>query len=111
MRAPSKLTPTTLAAATRSDTDLVDTTLGAAKPQRIADQQTAELAERRPTLEVWRAKVNARSAHRRGAMAVEDLPRDFVHAPPCRVGLHEIVCSLCAPRCPAEAGLEPGSAT
>jgi DUF2971 family protein len=47
--------------ATLSNIALLGITLGAAMPQRIADQLTAELADRRPTLEVWRAAVNPRS--------------------------------------------------
>ncbi len=43
------------------DHALVGLTLGAAMAPKIADELTAELTERRPTLEVWRATVNPHS--------------------------------------------------
>ncbi len=47
--------------ATLSGAALVGITVGAAMPSSIAAELTAELADRRPTLEVWRATVNPRS--------------------------------------------------
>jgi len=47
--------------ATLSEDALVGVTLGAAMPAKIAEDLTAELAERRPALELWRAVVNQRS--------------------------------------------------
>jgi hypothetical protein len=42
------------------DTALVGITLGAAMPKNISDELKSELRDRRPTLELWRATVNAR---------------------------------------------------
>ena len=47
-----------------AETALVGIALGAAMPPRIAGELMAELAERRPTLEVWRAKINAARSYR-----------------------------------------------